>query len=129
MGQAGEHLVRFELSLRNLENGVGSEGGDFDVWARIGGKVRTIQVKTTENLHIQEGRAPVIGMRSGGSRNTDFCDYAVDILAFVYLPPRIAIYCIADTYTKVGFRSLPEYFGRERSDFSLDNVIKHFEAM
>jgi hypothetical protein len=76
---AEKYLVAYDINRRGFECAVGRKGDRFDIWADIGGKIRRIQVKSSESPRAE-------------SKKQSNCD--ADLFAFVDLDKKQIVYAL-----------------------------------
>lgn len=122
IGDAGEHLVAFELAKRGIRSATGVlEGAPYDVIADFGGGLFfTVQVKTTSCAGVfGHAATPAYCFTQ---LPTDF--KAIDLFAFVALDRRRAIFELAGSKATTSRRFSIHTFDQE-SDESIDRVLLH----
>jgi hypothetical protein len=120
IGDAGEHLVAYELTKRGVRSATGVlEGAPYDIVADFGhGLFFTVQVKTTAAPKAY-GRTitPAYEFTCLPADRT-----AIDIFAFVALDKSKVLFKLACEHPRSTLRLSPLSFGAE-SDASIDAVL------
>ena len=108
VGKAGEHLVCADLFLSGHPASIAAEGLPYDIMADIGGSIKKIQVKSTQQpLKIQRGKAETIQVyrfsccRRRPNSSKFVYTNEIDLIAFVALDTRIVAYCLPNQLTSV----------------------------
>ena len=109
VGKAGEYLVCCDLICQGKVAFLSEQGLHYDVIIDIDGKLKTMQVKTSQSLFIDSTKIPKVrfGLRRCKSNKHPYGynnSGDVDYFAFVFLPERkIAYFKREDILSKNGF--------------------------
>ena len=95
VGQAGEHLVCFDLLLQGLRVSVSAAGLPYDIIAGDEERLYRVQVKTTAALPRDIGKTRLVyrfGMRHAKGARKRYEADSVDVFAFAFLDRRLVAY-------------------------------------